>query len=155
MTIHSSVNATSAGLLPNCAQPWYAVRTKSKCETSIAAALEYKGYEQFLPLYEVTRRWSDRTVQTKLPLFPGYVFFRMEEKRHVPVLSVPGVVSIVGFGNTPAPIPDREIEAVQAVLASGLPAAPHAFVEGQRIRMAKGLLAGLEGVVVKEKSSGD
>jgi transcription antitermination factor NusG len=132
---------------------WYAIRTKSKCETAIAASLDYKGYDHFLPLYAASRRWSDRTVQTKLPLFPGYVFCRMDTKQRVPVLSIPGVVSIVGFGNTPAPIPDSEIDAVQSVLESGLVAEPYPFIEGQRVRMSKGLLTGLQGVVVKQKSA--
>lgn len=132
---------------------WYAIRTKSKCEASIAAHLEVNGYEYYLPLYATMRRWSDRIVQTKLPLFPGYVFCRMDPtQQRVRVLNIPGVVSIVGFGDKPAPIPDSEIDAVESVLSSGLAAEPHAFVEGQRIRVSRGRLAGLKGVVMQQKS---
>jgi hypothetical protein len=37
-------------------------------------------------------------------------------KRRVPILLTTGVISVLGFGKDPAPIPDEEIEAVKAVL---------------------------------------
>ena len=79
---------------------WYAVRTRSNYEKTVATVLESKGYERYLPLYRVRRRWSDRTVETSVPLFPGYVFCRLNRDVRTPVLSTPGVVSIVhGCGN--------------------------------------------------------
>src|SRR4051812_42525791 len=100
--------------------PWYGIRTKSNQERLAASVLEAKGFEQYLPSYQVKRRWSDRTVETTVPLFPGYVFCRFDPSQKLPVVSTPGVVSVVGFGNVPAPIDDSEIEAIQAVLLSGM-----------------------------------
>src|SRR5690349_13013968 len=54
--------------------PWYCIRTRSNCEKVVSSGLENKGYAQYVPLYEQVRRWSDRTVKTEFPLFPGYVF---------------------------------------------------------------------------------
>ena len=59
--------------------PWYGVRTRANHERTAATVLEAKGYEQYLPSYKVRRRWSDRIVETILPLFPGYVFCRFDE----------------------------------------------------------------------------
>jgi transcription elongation factor/antiterminator RfaH len=133
--------------------PWYGIRTKSNREKTIAAILTAKGYEQYLPTYQVRHRWTDRTMTISLPLFPGYVFCRFDARRKLPIVSTPGVVSVVGFGAEPAPIPDAEIEAIQNVLASGLAPEPCPYLhEGQRIRVHSGALEGLEGVLLKDKS---
>ncbi len=133
--------------------PWYGVRTKSNHEKVASSVLQGKGYQQYLPVYRSRKRWSDRIVETEMPLFPGYVFCRFDAKQRLPVISTPGVVAIVGFGSDPAPIADTEIEAIQAILASGLSAQPCDFLrEGQRIRVARGSLEGLEGILLKKKS---
>jgi len=133
--------------------PWYGVRTRSNHERIAAAILEGKGYEHYLPLYRTRRRWSDRVVTIDLPLFPGYVFCRFDPRRRVPIVSTPGVIGIVGFGNEPAPIPDIEIEAIDQILRSGLLTEPHPFLrEGQRVRVTQGALKNMEGILAKRKS---
>jgi len=132
--------------------PWYGIRTKSNHERVAAAVLQNKGYENFLPDRR-RQRWSDRIVETDRPLFPGYVFCRFDARKRLPIVSTPGVVSVVGFGNEPAPVFDSEIDAVRAVLRSGLAAEPCPFLrEGQRIRVRRGSLEGLEGILLKKKS---
>jgi transcription antitermination factor NusG len=70
------------------------------------------------------------------------------------VLSHPSVTSIVGFGDSPVPVPESEIEAVRAILASGRPAGPWPFLKaGQRVRIGTGALTGVEGVLVREKDA--
>jgi transcription antitermination factor NusG len=92
-------------------------------------------------------------VETTVPLFPGYLFCRLDVKQRTPILSSPGVVSLVGFGNEPVAIPDAEIEAVEALLLSGLPLTAHAFLrEGQRVRITRGALEGIEGTLVRKKA---
>lgn len=133
--------------------PWYAIRTRSNQERLSATVLAAKGYDPFLPTYRVRRRWSDRVVVSELPVFSGYVFCRFDVKKRLPILTTPGVVSLVGFGTEPAAISDSEIEAIQSVLGSGLNAAPHPFLkEGQRIRVKCGALEGLEGILLKQKT---
>ena len=133
--------------------PWYGIRTKSNHERVAAAVLQNKGYEHYLPVYRRRQRWSDRIVETDRPLFPGYVFCRFDARKRLPIVSTVGVVSVVGFGNEPAPISESEIDAVRAVLRSGLAAEPCPFLrEGQRIRVRLGSLEGLEGILLKKKS---
>ena len=128
--------------------------TKSNHEKIASTMLEAKGFRQYLPLYRVRRKWSDRIVEATLPLFPGYVFCQFVGTVRTPVVSTPGVVSIVGFGGIPAPIPEHEIRAVENILLSGLAAEPCPFIrEGQRVRVKSGALQGLEGLLVKKKSA--
>ena len=133
--------------------PWFGIRTRPNHEKVTAAILENKDFEPYLPTYRTRRKWSDRTVESDQPLFPGYVFCRFDPLKRLPILTTPGVVSIVGCGNKPAPISDEEIEAIQSVLDLGLSAEPYPFLrEGQRVRVTRGSLEGLEGILVKKKS---
>jgi transcription antitermination factor NusG len=132
------------------AHPWYAIRVRSKCESAVSSALRGKGYEEFLPLCRPRRRWSDRCVDLQLPLFPGYLFCRLDVTgRLLLVVSTPGVVSIVGAGKSPVAVSDEEIAAVRMVIQSGLPAQPWPFVSvGCRVYIEHGPLAGIEGIVI-------
>jgi transcription antitermination factor NusG len=107
------------------------------------------GVEAYLPTYASRRRWADRVKSIEFPLFPGYVFCRLDANRRLPVLTIPGVVHFVGIGDTPAPIEDEEIAALQNAARSGLPTEPWPFLEiGQRIQLVDGPLAGLEGIFI-------
>jgi transcription antitermination factor NusG len=133
--------------------PWYAIRTRSNHERIAGTILEEKGYESYLPLYQTKRRWSDRVVEAEKPLFPGYLFCRFDRKEQLPILTTAGVAGIVGFGLEPEPVPETEIDAVQALLRSGLRVEPSMLLhEGQRVRVKRGALEGLEGTLIKKKS---
>jgi len=133
--------------------PWYAIRTKSNQEKLVSTILSNKDFEIYFPVYRVCRRWSDRVVETELPLFPGYVFGRLDIVKRMPILTTPGVVRILSVGHEPAAIPEEEIEAVRTVLRSGLLTEPCPFIrEGQRIRVHSGSLKGQEGILLKKKN---
>jgi transcription antitermination factor NusG len=103
----------------------------------------------FLPSCKVRRRWTDRAKETELPLFPGYVFCRLDSANRLPVLMATGVLGIVGVGKTPQPIEEREIEAVRVVIKSGMAARPWPFIhQGDKVQVEQGPLRGVEGVVV-------
>ncbi|MGA9886725.1 MAG: transcription termination/antitermination NusG family protein, partial [Candidatus Acidiferrales bacterium] len=56
--------------------PWFALQVRTRQEASVAQQLNGQGYERFLPLYKVRKRWSDRIKEVNAPLFPGYLFCR-------------------------------------------------------------------------------
>ena len=90
----------------------------------------------------------------ELPLFPRYVFCRFDYWCRLPVLVVPGVRSIVGFGGDPISISESEIGHIQSILSSGLPTQPWPFIRvGQPVRIQRGSLAGLEGILLREKDT--
>lgn len=118
-----------------------------------ARYLKATGFEEFLPLYSVRRRWSDRVKVVELPLFDGYVFCRIDERHLVPVLGAPGVVHVVSFDGKPAPIPEEEIEAVRRLVASKLPASPCPYLkEGAAVRIRSGPMKGVEGRLIQIKN---
>ena len=133
--------------------PWYAVRVRSNFEQVVSGSLSSKGYESYVPVY---RKPSGRSACIKnidVPLFPGYVFARIDLVHRLPVLVTPGVVNVVGFGNVFLPIPENEIQAVQAIVRSGLPSITWPFLrDGQRVRIEHGSLSGIEGQLVQIKN---
>lgn len=139
---------------PNFDLRWYAAYTSANHEKRVAGQLDARGIEHFLPLYESVRRWKDRSVKLNLPLFPGYVFVRLELRDKLSVVQIPGVARLVGFDGTPAALPDEEIEALRASFASGVRAEPHPFLTvGRKVRVKAGPLAGMRGVLVQRKGN--
>lgn len=88
-------------------QRWLALRVKSRREKVVAAAAHQKGSEEFLPLYLGCQHWSDRLRTVALPLFPGYVFCRLDPEHRLPLLTIPGDLHFVEVGKIPVPIRRR------------------------------------------------
>jgi len=136
------------------APKWFAIYTAPRHEKRVDHYLNQREIEHFLPLYRVRHKWRNGvTAALELPLFPGYLFVRINRNERVKVLEVPGVLTVVGgTGHQPAPLPDEEIDALRI----GLPlrnAEPHPLLTaGQRARICSGPLAGMVGVVVRNKN---
>jgi len=133
---------------------WFAIQTRPNLEQAVSKALQMKGFDSFLPTYKEPRSWSDRVKMLSLPLFPGYVFWRKDGERTLPALTTPGVRSIVSFGRVPAPIPEGEIESVRRFIEADLNVKPWPFLRvGQTVRVEKGPLAGVDGILEEFKGS--
>lgn len=132
--------------------PWYAIRVRSNFEKISSVALADRGVEVFLPTFQVSRRWSDRTRQMECPLFPGYLFSRIDMQNRLPVLTAPGIIQIIGAARTPIPVPDAQINALKAVLSSRLAFEPWPYgCVGERVVVKEGPLAGVGGTLVRVK----
>jgi len=141
-------SATESQCLADHAAAWFALHVQSRSEKKVAASLRAKGFEEFLPLYRSRNRWSDRVKDVDLPLFPGYVFCRLQPSSRLPVLTTPGVISIIGSGKIPEPVELEELAAIQSLVRSGLPAIPWPFLKtGERVRIEHGALEGVEGIL--------
>jgi transcription antitermination factor NusG len=133
--------------------PWWALYTRHQHEKVVAEMLELKGLEVFLPLYESLRRWKDRKKLLTLPLFPCYVFVRGSFNRRLQMLTTPGVHMILSHGENAAAIPDQEIEAIRRSVEGSYRVEPHPFLKcGERVRVTRGSLEGVEGILVRKKS---
>jgi transcription antitermination factor NusG len=135
-------------------QAWFAIHAKVRWEKHVERALAQKGYEVFLPLYNTPRKWSNRWVTVDVPLFSGYLFCRFDVQRRLPILVTPGVQNILSFGGVPAPVEDREIEAVQYAVRAKASCEPWPYLKaGQAVRLTKGPLQGLEGILIESKKN--
>lgn len=131
---------------------WYAVYTRSRHEKKVAGGLKDKDIEVFLPLRSVINRWKDRRKEVQLPLFSGYVFVRIVPEQKIPVLQTAGVVTLVGNGSDPMPIPEEQIESIQKLVNSGIRYDPYPYLkEGMRVFIKRGPLKGMEGVLIEKR----
>ncbi len=136
------------------AKHWYAIYVRPSHEAQVAKRFSIREIESYLPQYQVEHHWKNRcTKKLDLPLFPGYIFAHILPSERVRVLQVPSVLFLVGNANRPTPLPDCEVDVLRAGLADRN-ALPHPFLQvGERARIRRGALAGLEGVLLRSKNS--
>ena len=133
---------------------WFAVQVKARWEQSTAKLLTGKGYEILLPLYQEERHWGRRIRKFDAPLFRGYVFCQFDVLKRLPILVTPGVIGIVSLGRVPISINPSEIQAIQAMVSSGVKAEPWPYLEiGQRVRIEDSSMRGVEGILLAHKGS--
>lgn len=133
---------------------WYALRTRARAEKQVDRLLGRSGVERYLPLVEVERSWSDRTVRVGFPLFPGYTFARFDAEGYGEVIRTPGVVEVVGGSSGPVPVRAEELEEVRR-LAAGVERAgqPPELLDwwevGTRVEVTSGPFRGMRGELVE------
>jgi transcription antitermination factor NusG len=131
---------------------WYALTVKHQHERTVQSALQSKRMTTLVPLYRSRQQWSDRSKEIDVPLFAGYIFCRFPYDERVRVLTTPGVRRIVGFGDSPTPVDDAEITAIETMMQSNTPIRPWPHLKpGDRVRVERGPLRGLIGTLIREK----
>jgi transcription antitermination factor NusG len=130
---------------------WYAVFTLPQNEKSAARQLAIREVETFLPTYETVKVWRNRQrVRTVLPLFPTYLFVRIDCRQRRRVLESPGVIQIVGSSRAHAPVADAEIEWLRAGMREKTLEPFNDLVVGKKARIKTGSMEGVEGVLVRK-----
>ncbi len=156
MIDHSGIEAraASAHISTLLNQPhWYAIYTRFRYEKLVAQMLEHRGVEHYLPLYEAVHRWKDRNARVQLPLFPSYVFVCLSLLERMRALTIPGVIRLVGCPH-PEPLAVEEVESIRSYLSQRLPVEPYPYLmQGSRVQIISGPLAGMQGVVLRRKST--
>jgi len=132
---------------------WFAAYTTPRHEKHVSELLVERNIENFLPLYRTVRQWKKSSpTMLELPLFPCYLFVLISRSARGVVLGLPGVLSIVGSPKEPWPLPHFEIEALRAGAQTNK-VQPHEYLNvGERVRIAAGPMAGVEGLLVRKKN---
>jgi len=133
---------------------WYVARTKARSETRAGVSLRRQGFEVYLPQYGRRRRHARRTDVVPSPLFPGYLFLRMDlsTSRWHSVNGTSGVRSLICHGRRPAAVPEGVVEELRArETADGLvPLRSLVVLEtGERLRIVDGPLHDCVGIYEK------
>ncbi len=133
---------------------WYAISTLPRNEQSVARYLDANRIESFLPTCESVRRWRNRQNVTVIEaLFPTYVFARIHKSEQSSVLRSPGVRRIVGNHKGPIALPSSEVEFLRSrPLGDKIDTFKEPAI-GERVRICKGPMLGLEGTLIRKKSS--
>jgi transcription antitermination factor NusG len=126
---------------------WCAIQVAPQHEMAVSKILSNKGYDHFTPTYRLKRQWSDRVKYLERPLFPGYVFCRIQKGVAGPIYTTPGVMRIVSCGGSISAIEEDEIDNLKKAVDSGRPLSPSCWAVGQKVRITQGPLAGVTGTL--------
>lgn len=133
---------------------WYAVHTKARDEMLAEENLHRQGFHTFLPRIKATRRRRGRWYQVIEPLFPGYLFIRLDPltRDTSPIRSTRGALGLVRFGGEPAVVPAELIEQLIAAATDepGVVRQEYLFQPGDRVRILSGPFTGLPASIVAE-----
>ncbi|HNW98737.1 MAG TPA: UpxY family transcription antiterminator [Bacteroidales bacterium] len=132
-------------------QNWYVLTTRSRHEKKCEQLLIKQGFEVFLPLQKVMRKWSDRKKIVEIPLFSGYIFIRYDESKRFQVLNTPGIVRFLRYNNADATISDTQVKAIDIAIKEipdKLYVIEQNFSEGEEICIKSGPFKGFYGKVI-------
>lgn len=134
--------------------PWLVLRTRSRHEHAVESVLEQKRITAYLPKRKVVRCANGRKRVVEMPLFPGYVFVQPRADQYEGMRFIRGSCGLVlADRSRPATVPERDLEAVKMLVASGaeLTVDPE-LVTGRRVKIVDGPFMGVEGELVLVKN---
>jgi transcriptional antiterminator RfaH len=131
---------------------WYVVSTKVNREKHVERNIAHAGIECYLPLLKERTIVRNQIITTINPLFPGYMFVRIDLAQHYRTVNYArGVRKIVGFGSRPVEVDSAMINAMRSRVTSSetdMVQRPEKLGHGQRVHIQGGPLSGLEAVFV-------
>lgn len=112
--------------------------------------LERQGYECYMPMIAVEVLRRDVLTCVDEPLFPRYLFVHLDEsgsgRGWSSIRSTRGVHRLVVFGNEPAVVDDRLVEALKAQDEAASNQPRRLFSPGERVMVVGGAFAGIEAI---------
>src|SRR4029077_14261976 len=99
------------------------------------------------PLYEREHVRYARKQVAKAPLFPGYIFIRLDRLHDnwLPICSTRGVVKIVRFAGYPLPVADDIIEEIRRRI-EGRPTREPYLKAGEQVVITEGSFSGIQAI---------
>jgi transcriptional antiterminator RfaH len=98
---------------------WYVIYTKPQHEKKVAEYLNYLKVQYFLPTIRTLKIWASKKRYVNVPLFPSYVFVKLENMQHYfESLQIPGVLYFVKIGNQVATIKESMINKLQTIVSN-------------------------------------
>ncbi len=147
-------DATEAGC---SAGRWYVVHAQPHAESKAAFHLKQQGYSVFCPRYVKVVRHARRRMEILAPLFPSYLFLRLDvaRERWRSVNGTSGVVRLIMQGESPQPVPRGVVEALRLQTgADGVMDWVPSFEIGQSVHVADGPFEGFVGTLERLDAAG-
>jgi transcription antitermination factor NusG len=144
----------NAGTLVVTLDPWLVLRTKTKCEKYVRDKLQSLGMEAFVPLKKRTVRYNRKVKTYELPLITCYTFVRLDKEKRNQVLALPYVQGVLRMNGKDCLVSDREMQWLQKVSGTDLDIQTEtlSMQKGDKVMLAHGHLAGMEGIIISQRS---
>ena len=135
---------------------WYVIHTKPSNEHRVETHLANQKIEVLLPLLETFQYSNGRMISKIKPLFPNYLFARLDMDLHYyKVKWTRGVSKILGVGSEPIAISEKVIETIKARMGeNNLVELDDGLKEGNIVQFTFGPFKDLMGVFDKKMSDG-
>jgi len=138
---------------PMSERRWLAAYVKMHHEKKVRDQLTEMGIENFLPVQEDVRLWSDRKKKVERVLIPMMIFVYVNLAEQRIVLTLPSVLRymVLRGEHTPTVIPAAQMERFRFMVDNAVSSVNFYNGElclGERVRVIKGSLAGLEGELI-------
>jgi transcriptional antiterminator RfaH len=133
---------------------WYVIQTKPGDEHRVETHLLNQEIETFLPLLETHQYYGGKLVQRIKPLFPNYLFGKLDLKLHYyNVKWTRGVSKILGTENGPIPISEKVVQTIRDKMGKdNLVKLEDELKEGDAVRVTSGPFKELMGIFQKKMS---
>ncbi len=133
---------------------WHVLRTKTKCEKFVRDRLNAMGMEAFVPLKKRTAKYNRKVMVYELPLITCYTFVRLDKTRKNDILALPYVYGMLKIAGMESLVSDREIQWLQKISGTDIEVKTETLSmrDGDRVVLAYGQLAGMEGVILSHRS---
>lgn len=124
---------------------WSVLVTQPRSEKTVVEHLSRQGFGHYLPLLSQMRVVKGKKVTELVPLFPRYVFVRIEQDRWYSLKGTRGVSKLLTVDSQPQRISDAVIAQLKAN-EEELPNVQSFWTLGERVRVMSGVFAGMLGI---------
>jgi transcription antitermination factor NusG len=133
---------------------WIVIRTKTKCEKFVRDRVIAMGMEAFVPLKKRTAKYNRKVKVYELPLITCYTFVRLDKQRRSQVLALPYVQGVLRLEGKDCVVSDQEMQWLYKVSGADMEVSTEtlSMENGDRVMLAFGQLAGMEGTIVSQRS---
>lgn len=129
---------------------WWAIHTKARQEKAFARQLLGMGIPFYLPLVRKENLIRGRRINSYVPVFSGYVFLFGTDEERVQGLTTNRVSNVIRVVDQLQLTND--LRQVAHLIATDAPlTVERRLAPGHRVRVRKGPMEGVEGVVVKRR----
>lgn len=129
---------------------WAVVQVQPRAEDKARQHLANQGFMPYLPRYRRRVRHARRIEIVLRPLFPGYVFVRLDptKSRWRSINGTVGVRRVLTDGEVPRRVPERIVREIMAREDGNgaVTLLPPTFVRGQPIHIVEGPFADCDGL---------
>ena len=133
---------------------WYIVYTRPRHEKNLTKDLEHMGIETYLPMTNEKRKWQDRIKVIECPLFPSYVFVKLESYiQFYNSCKARGFVSYLKLGKHLASVRDSVIENIELALneIDNFEVSTELFPLGKKVTITQGTFSGIGCEIVNHR----
>jgi transcriptional antiterminator NusG len=153
-----AVEKTSQSPAPDQDAQWYVVHAYSGHEEKVKKNLEKriesmdmqdKILQVLVPMEDEIEIKDGKRRHVQKRIFPGYILVRMvmSNDSWFVVRNTPGVTSFVGSANSPVPLQEKEVRAIQKQMKQEAPKIRVEFQVGESVRVVDGPFTDFHGKV--------